>query len=207
MAATRKCGSIFDRLAGIILMPLPLPTSRRALKHTRTIQVEAFARDDGLWDLEARITDTKTSPIALEAGMLPAGAALHDLSIRVTINRKFDILDVAASSDAVPYRGHCDTIGPAYDQLVGLNLVKGFRFALLGRMGGTAGCTHLSELATVLPTAAIQAFAGEEFDPHTDQGKKPFQLDGCHALRTDGPVVAKYYPRWAIEGLPAPEPV
>ena len=28
-------------------------------------------------------------------------------------------------------------------------------------LGGTAGCTHLTELCAVLPTAAIQAFAGE----------------------------------------------
>jgi hypothetical protein len=24
----------------------------------------------------------------------------------------------------------------------------------------------------------------------------PWQLDRCHALRTDGPAVAKFYPRW-----------
>jgi hypothetical protein len=205
MAATRKCG-IFLLPFGIVYMPLSPPTSRRALKHTRAIHIEAFARDDGLWDLEARITDTKTSEIALEVGVRPAGAALHDLSIRVTINRQFEIVDVGAASDAVPYPGHCDTIGPAYDQLIGLNLLKGFRYALLARMGGVGGCTHLSELAMVLPTAAIQAFAGEEFDPHAERDKKPFQLDGCHALRTDGAVVAKYYPRWAVEQAEVPEP-
>lgn len=180
-------------------MPLSSPSSRRALKHTRAIQIEAFARDDGLWDLEARITDTKTREIQLEKGVLPPGAALHDLSIRVTIDSRFEVVDVQAVSDAVPYPGHCDSIASAYRQMIGLNLVKGFRFALLGRMGGVAGCTHLTELATVLPTAAIQAFAGDEFDPHADGDKKPFQLDGCHALRTDGPVVVKHYPRWAVQ--------
>ncbi|HXA48093.1 MAG TPA: hypothetical protein VNW52_10725, partial [Burkholderiaceae bacterium] len=65
------------------------------------------------------------------------------------------------------------------------------------------GCTHLSQLALLLPTVAIQAFVGEVFDPHKDtkfaseQGK-PFQLDRCHALRSDGEAVAKYYPSWAI---------
>ena len=62
---------------------------------------------------------------------------------------------------------------------------------------------HLTEMAQVLPTAAMQALAGEVFgtrdaasiDTGTD---KPLQLDRCHALRTDGPAVAQYYPRWYV---------
>ena len=45
-------------------MPLSSPVSR-TLRHTRAIQVDAYARDDGLWDLDARITDVKTRDIAL----------------------------------------------------------------------------------------------------------------------------------------------
>jgi hypothetical protein len=41
-------------------MPLSQPTSPRALKHRRAIQIDAFARDGGLWDIEARISDVKT---------------------------------------------------------------------------------------------------------------------------------------------------
>jgi hypothetical protein len=26
--------------------------------------------------------------------------------------------------------------------------------------------------------------------------KRPFQLDGCHALSTSGPVVLEHYPKW-----------
>jgi hypothetical protein len=188
-------------------MPLSTPISPRALKHKRAIQIEAYARDDGLWDIEARIEDTKTREIKLQSGARPPGAALHDMSLRVTIDTRFQIVEVDAVSDAVPYPGDCDTIGPAYQQLIGLNLVKGFRRSLIERMGGIRGCTHMTELALVLPTAAIQAFAGEVFStqqgkPGDRQDQKPFQLDNCHALRTDGAVVAKYYPRWAI----TPEP-
>jgi hypothetical protein len=182
-------------------MPLPQSSSRRVLKHTRAVTVDAFARDDGLWDLDARITDIKTRDAMLASGTRPAGEPLHELVLRVTINTQFDIVDACASSDAVPYPGFCDTIGPAYARLVGLNLMKGFRQALKDRLSGTSGCTHLTELALVLPTAAIQAFAGDVFDPHGGDADdalehKPFQLDRCHALRTDGAAVAKYYPRW-----------
>ncbi|HJV74878.1 MAG TPA: DUF2889 domain-containing protein [Noviherbaspirillum sp.] len=187
-------------------MPLSPPTSRRVLKHTRTIQVEAFARDDGLWDIDARISDIKTRDTRLASGVRPAGSPLHDLLLRLTIDTQLNIVDAEAVSDAVPYPGFCDTIGPAYKQLVGLNLLKGFRESVRHRLAGIRGCTHLTELCQVLPTAAIQAFAGDVIDTRdgesaSDQSQKPFQLDRCHALRSDGAAVAQYYPRWAVKSL------
>jgi hypothetical protein len=63
-----------------------------------------------------------------------------------------------------------------------------------------------------LPTAAIQAFAGdvwkiENGNPFNQsdavhssttaaRDEPPFQLGRCHALRFDGPAVKEYYPRW-----------
>ncbi len=183
-------------------MPLSLPVSRRALKHTRTLRVDAFSRDDGLWDLDAQISDVKTLTAGLASGERAAGAPIHDLLLRITIDLSFNIVAAEAVSDAVPYPGFCDTIGGAYQQLVGLNLFQGFRAAVKARVGGAAGCTHLTELTQFLPTAALQAFAGEVIDTrdgaHDDQQEKPFQLDRCHALRSDGAAVAQYYPRWSI---------
>jgi hypothetical protein len=173
------------------------------LKHTRAIHVQAFARDDGLWDIDAHITDVKTVEAKLPSGTRPAGQPIHDLWLRLTIDRQLTVVDAEAVSDAVPYPSHCDTIGPAYKKLVGLNLRKGFRHAVKERLSGVLGCTHLTELSQVLPTAAIQAFAGQVIDTRGEalagqQAQKPFQLDRCHALRTDGTAVAKYYPRWSV---------
>ncbi|MEO6920283.1 MAG: DUF2889 domain-containing protein [Collimonas sp.] len=181
-------------------MSLTPPIPRRALKHSRTIQIEGFVRDDGLWELDAHLTDIKPFDLSLPAGNLPAGMPLHSLWLRLTLDRQFTIVEVEANSEAVPYQGYCNTINPAYKTLVGLSLVKGFRYALKERIGGALGCTHLTELAQILPTAALQAFGGEidrNADPEAGQ-KKPPQLDRCHALRSEGAVVAKYYPKWAI---------
>jgi hypothetical protein len=171
------------------------------LRHTRAIQVDAYARDDGLWDLDARISDVKTRDITLASGLREGGDPVHDLKLRITINRDLVIVDAAAASDKVPYPGYCDTIAPAYQSLIGLSLTNHFRLRLKDRLAGVLGCTHLTELSLVLPTAAIQAFAndviqtrdGDCVDESTEQ---PFQLGRCHALRIDGPAVAKYYPRW-----------
>lgn len=192
-------------------MPLPTPVSR-SLRHTRAIEVQAYARDDGLWDIDAHLTDVKRIDVKLASGLRPAGTPLHDLSLRLTIDRNLTVVDAHAASDAVPYPGHCDTIGAAYKSLIGLSLMKGFRLALKERLGGVLGCTHLTELAQVLPTAALQAYANDVIqtrDGDTDDEQlpyKPFQLDRCHALRTDAGAVAKYYPRWLVKAEPFAEP-
>ncbi|MCU0769005.1 MAG: DUF2889 domain-containing protein [Burkholderiaceae bacterium] len=171
--------------------------------HTRSIRVDAYARDDGLWDLEAQLTDTKSRDFPLATGMRPAGDPVHDMTLRVTIDTRANIVDAVAESRWTPYPGYCDTIGPDYRKLIGLNLLQDFRRHVQGRLGATHGCTHLTELAKVLPTAAVQAFAGEVFKTrdaahagHLEEEKMPWQLDRCHALRVDGPAVARFYPRW-----------
>lgn len=182
------------------------PTPRRHV-HTRSIRVDAYARDDGLWDLEALLVDTKSRDFPLAAGLRKSGDPVHEMRLRVTIDTHLNIVDAQAESPWVPYPGYCDSIGPDYRKLIGLNLSQDFRRHVRERLGGVRGCTHMTELATVLPTAAIQGFAGEVFKTRDQsqggesaeaaaQEKKPFQLDRCHALRTDGPAVARYYPRW-----------
>ena len=67
-------------------MPLSLPVSR-SLRHTRAITVDAYARDDGMWDLDASIRDVKTRTVELASGERPGGTPVHDLKLRVTIDR------------------------------------------------------------------------------------------------------------------------
>jgi len=168
--------------------------------HTRSIKVDAYARSDGLWDLEAVLTDVKARDFVLATGLRPAGEPVHDMLLTVTIDTQLNVVAAQANSRSVPYPDHCGAIAPDYSKLVGLNLLQNFRKLAIERLGGTRGCTHLTELAAVLPTAAIQAFAGEVFKSHETPNHadeiRPSQLDRCHALRIDGPAVARFYPRW-----------
>ena len=52
-------------------MSLSSSTVPRVLKHTRTITVEAYARDDGLWDLDAHSTDIKNRDGQMVIGTQP----------------------------------------------------------------------------------------------------------------------------------------
>ena len=102
---------------------------------------------------------------------------------------------VGAQTDRMPYPGGWDRIGPQYRALIGANLLNGFRKRLHDTMGHVKGCTHITEMLTSLPTAAVQTFAG--LKEREDEGTaKPFQLDRCHALETTSDTVRRYYPRW-----------
>ncbi|SRR5690625_4948998 len=185
-------------------MSLPLPQSDRKPLHTRKITVNTFARTDGLWDLEAELIDYKAYDFDLQAGgRRKAGEHIHHMLLRVTIDSEFTITEAHAAYEAAPYGNHCSCIAPAYSGLVGLNLLKGFRNQVKLRFGRTAGCTHMTELSYVLPTVAVQTMAGERkketAENKGDKPKKPFQLEGCHALRLDGPVAKKFYPLWYQE--------
>ncbi len=175
-------------------MALPESEVERELTHTRRIRYEGYKRKDGLWDIEGHLTDIKNHDFQLKAGVRRAGQPVHSMWVRITIDRRLNIVAACASSDAVPYPG-CETIAPAYAKLFGLSLVKDFRKRVREALGGVRGCTHLTEMLGGLPTAAIQTFAGEVREDRED-GTKPFQLDQCHALETTGQAVKTFYPKW-----------
>lgn len=178
-------------------MALPTAAPHRQLKHRRRIDVQIHSRGDGLWEVDAEISDVKTRDVPMAGGTRRAGEPIHDMLLRLVVDEQLNIVEAGSETRAMPYPGHCDDHGDAYAQLAGLNLLKGFRRAVRERLGGNRACTHLTELTQVLPTAVIQAFAGDVLktrEGETDQ--RPFQIDGCHALRADAPAVRIHYPRW-----------
>jgi hypothetical protein len=168
--------------------------------HNRSIQVHSFERDDGLWDIEAELIDHKAySFIKRNGATQEAGQAIHHMFVRVTIDTQFEIIDAIAVYDAAPFDSSCSVISSAYRDLVGMNLLKSFRQQIKDRFGKTAGCTHMTELAGVLPTAAVQSMAGRKRAEAELTGRKPFQLGGCHAWRPDSEVIKEHYPQWYVD--------
>jgi hypothetical protein len=177
-------------------MALPPAAPERQLKHRRQIDVQIYSRGNGLWEVDAHITDQKTRETRLADRVRPPGEPIHDMLLRLVVDQRFHIHEAGAETRHMPYAGACDQHGDAYGRLVGLNLMKGFRAAVRERLGGTLGCTHITELTQVLPTAVVQAFAGDVIDTAGTADQQPFQIDRCHALRSDGETVRTYYPRW-----------
>lgn len=212
-------------------MPAVHPSITRRPLHRRALDVQVFARDDGLFDVEASLTDVKTHDVPLAGLPRKAGEPIHEMHLHLTVDPTLTITAASSETLWMPYPGACNEHGDAYARLIGLNLMKGFRQAVQERLGGTRGCTHLTELCQILPTAVIQAMAGSVIDtresPHapsalppegaeTPRGgpspsregdaasNPPFQLDRCHALRRDSATVAKFYPRWHQQAAAQP---
>jgi hypothetical protein len=163
---------------------------RQAL-HTRKIECTGYQREDGLWEVEGRISDVRTwdqTPIH-SARPRPAGEPIHLMSLRLTLDDRFLIVGAEAVTHQAPFVD-CDGINDSYTQLVGLRIEAGFSQAVRTRFRGVEGCTHLTELLGPIATTALQLIRPilsrkriANGEPAPDEGPKPAMLDSCHGWR------------------------
>lgn len=181
-------------------MSLSTPAARRHM-HTRTIRCEGFERDDGLWDIEAHMVDTKTYAVTEPyRGLREAGMHVHDMSLRLTLSRDMVVRDIEVATEHAPY-DPCFSVAPAFRSLIGATIGSGWRRAVNEAVGGTKGCTHLRELLMPVATVAFQSMGSwpkegavaTEAQP-SQAAKRPYFLDGCKAWAADGPVVERLFP-------------
>jgi len=189
-------------------MPLPPPTSPRRKFHNRAINCEGFAREDGLWDIEAQIRDTKSYEFENEyRGDIKPGDAIHDMTIRLTLDDDKVIQEVEAVMDGTPF-AYCLNVPPNFKALKGLKIGPGWNLAVRKRVGGTLGCTHMVELLAVMATVAYQTIGtgrkrrnewlgrapksakGEYEKRHAPSGF----LDTCMSWGRSSPVVKRFMP-------------
>lgn len=176
-------------------MPLSTPAPRTHI-HTRAIQFTGYEREDGMFDIEAHMTDTKTYPFGNDwRGRILPGEALHEMLVRVTVDAKFVVHRVEASTENSPFQ-ICPDITPNYNALIGLKMGRGWREGIRERVGGVAGCTHITELLYQMATVAFQTITPlikhRNNRPDSDMrhlGSKPVVLNTCHAWAEDSPVV------------------
>jgi len=80
-------------------------TAARTPLHTRTIRLDGFSREDGLFDVEARLTDVKHYDLpGWSAGPLPAGQPMHDMVVTMTVDLEGTIRAFEARTEAGPHR-------------------------------------------------------------------------------------------------------
>ncbi len=172
-------------------MPLPAAQPRTPM-HTRRVEYRGFLREDGLWDIEGELHDSKPHAFEIEGeGEWAPGQPVHHMQVRLTIDDAMVVRDVAVSMDAHPHRP-CPEAMPPMQALIGEILGRGWRRTIERHLGGTVGCTHLRELLFNLATVAFQT-RSSSFAPPPD-GRPPMHLGQCRAWAFDGPVVEKVYP-------------
>jgi hypothetical protein len=184
-------------------MPLPPSTPRDEL-HLRRIELRGYRRHDGLYDIEARIVDTKTNEIKLLDGRpLPSGQALHDMSIRMVVDEALTVIDIVASTDASPF-GICRHATDTLQSMKGLRIAHGWSQAVRERLSGRQSCTHLAELLGPLATVAYQTLAPvrNARPPAVDAKGRPLKIDSCYAYASDREVVRRLWPEHYDGGAP-----
>ncbi len=173
-------------------MPLS-PAQQRKPIHTRRIVLNGYQRDDGLYDIEANLTDTKAYAFdADERGRMEAGEPLHGMSMRMTVDEDLLIVGFEAVTDYSPY-GVCPAVATNFARLVGIQIRPGFLRAAAERVGGTHGCTHLRELLQQMATVAFQTIQPLRARREISAGK-PALLNTCHAYASTSPVVLRRWP-------------
>ena len=173
-------------------LPLPDPAPRRPM-HTRRVTYHGFQRDDGLWDIEGELHDSKPFEWHLQGeGMIGAGEPVHHMHIRVTLDDTMTVKAIVASMDRFPH-APCAPAGDPLQRMVGARMGGGWRQTIERHLGGVQGCTHLRELLYNMATAAFQTMANEVFAT-PDDGRPPLHLGKCMGWDFNGPMVQRLHP-------------
>jgi len=180
---------------------MPLSKSiTRDLAHTRVVTCHGYKRADGLWDIEGRIVDIKPYRFVNKdrGGWIEADEALHDISIRITIDIGMTVTDAEAVIDSSPYN-YCKCVVAMAKNLIGLKIAPGWTLKSKAAMGKNRGCTHLTELLGPVATTAIQTVTSEMIKRSSQAATKPIEsaslfLNSCHSLAVDSPVVKEHWP-------------
>jgi hypothetical protein len=135
---------------------------------------------------------------------------IHDMTLTLTV-RLADLVITSAEAGMGSFpHAECPFIAPAFAQLEGLSVRRGFTKELRQRLGGVSGCAHLGELARAMGPAVVrtsaasrhrQAVAGD-----LGAGPAPLPLGSCHVWAADGPGVQKIEAGWVPGTVSFPVP-
>lgn len=187
-------------------MPISPPRPRTALNE-RTIRCQGFRRDDGLWEVEASLFDTRTysNPTPFREPV-PASAHFHEMWVRIALDEQRELREVEVSIDSHPF-GECPSVVPNFQRLVGLRLGAGFNREVQARVGGEEGCTHVLTLFSAMATVAVQAIGSElRWDDRAmaervyglDKEGKPPVVGSCRGYARSGEMVRRIYPEFYV---------
>jgi hypothetical protein len=178
-------------------MPLPPAVPREEL-HLRRYELRGYRRRDGLYDIESRMTDTKSKALTLQSGrVVEKGEPIHDMWIRVVVDDDLHVVDVVAATDSSPF-GICREATATLQTIKGMRIAAGWTMAVKGKLAGKKGCTHLTEMLLPLATVAFQTLAPARLakPPAVDANGRPRKIDTCYAYASDREVVLERWPQF-----------
>jgi hypothetical protein len=143
---------------------------------------------------------------------------LHFMELGIVV-RRADLVIVDAAADMHTYpHAECTDIEPAFADLVGLSVSRGYTNAVQERFGRQRGCSHVEFLARALGPVVIQAITSSAaYRVEHGDGQYPGGEGGeggalswltntCHLWATDGPGPQKIAMGWRPGVLEYPAP-
>jgi hypothetical protein len=193
-----------DRSGPPLAAPIPdLSTAPPTAVHRRSIIMDSYPADDEHVTVVGRLTD-------VEPWADSGHEVIHDMTLTVTVRlADLVITSAVAGMGSFPH-AECPFIAPAFAQLEGLSVRRGFTKELRQRLGGVSGCAHLGELARAMGPAIVRTSAASRHrqavggNPGT--GPAPLPLGSCHVWAADGPGVRKIEAGWVPGTVPFPVP-
>lgn len=137
-------------------MPLTPSVERHELHHRR-LDFRGYRRDDGRFDIECTLLDTKGYDMTPPGGTrtVPSGEPVHQMAIRLVVSNQLVVDDVEATSDATPF-DVCPEAVSSLAAVKGLKIGPGWTLTIKRRLGGATSCTHLAEMLVAMGTAVYQ---------------------------------------------------
>ena len=179
------------------------PPAPRTALHRRSIVMDSYPLGDEQVTVVGRLTD-------VQPWGGPGHEVIHDMTLTLTV-RLADLVITSAEAGmgAFPH-AECPFIAPAFAQLEGLSVRRGFTKELRQRLGGVSGCAHLGELARAMGPAIVRtsvtASQRQAVADPASAGPAPLPLGTCHVWAADGPGVRKIEAGWLPGSVPFPIP-
>lgn len=175
---------------------------RKPLNHERSIIYRSFEREDGLFDIEGRLHDSKGYLYNdRERGLLQPGEPVHHVLALLTIDTDMVVRDFDYEFVSAPFSYCLGAVDPK--RMVGVSIKKQWRQSVAEAFGPIGGCTHLREMIVGMGTVAYQTLSAlrdqrmiENGGGDADFTEPPFFLGGCHSWAWDSPVVETYFPQF-----------
>lgn len=168
--------------------------------HHRQIDIRFFRRSDGMYEVEGRLLDRKAHAFrrALQDFDTPAGAPLHDITVRLVVDENSLVHDAGASYSAAPF-ALCHQAAQTLAPLKGLRVGAGWNKRVRELLGGAASCTHIVELLGPMASTIHQGFAPQRMARMSETGNEEHKskVDSCYSYGRDREVVARLWPNLA----------
>ncbi len=123
--------------------------------HTRKYETRVYRLNESEMLVRGAISDMK--PPGLYVVDDPDELEIHQMQVEMTVKvPELEITDVKSSFETHPHSS-CPKILDHYQNLVGLNIARGFTHKIRELFGGPRGCTHITALLQAIAPAVVQA--------------------------------------------------